>query len=71
MNNNDVYDLYWNKGYNPMPQYIEYQVTGVDYSGKRYKVRTANLHYASGFHPYSGSLWGVLANGKRKLLKRL
>ena len=67
----DTYEKYWIQGYNPMPQFEKYCVTGVDYSGKRYKIETTNLHHASGFHPDSGTLWGVLPNGKRKMLKRL
>lgn len=66
----NTYTAFYVEGYNPLPQYVEYHVTGVDWSGKRLRVVTTNLHYADGFHPQRGTLWGVLPNGKRETLRR-
>jgi hypothetical protein len=48
-----------------------YQVTGVDRSGRRFKVTTTNAIHASGINLYRGTVWQVLPSGRRKVLRRV
>jgi len=47
-----------------------YHVTGVDRSGKRFKIVTSNGMHAVCINIWRGSVWEV-TNGKRKLIKRV
>jgi hypothetical protein len=50
----------------------EFHVTGLLYnSKKRFKKVTTNWIYADRTNLWRGSVYGVLYNGKRKLLKRV
>lgn len=53
-----------------MNSYKQYVVTGVDRYGKRFRFTYNNAMWAFGINLWKGSVWGVLDNGKRKLLKR-
>ena len=48
-----------------------YHVTGVDVSGKRFKIVTNNAVKAFGINLYRGSVWFVSEGKPRKLLKRV
>ena len=45
--------------------FTEYHVTGVDTSGKRFKIVTESWPYASGINLYRGTKWGVKPDGSR------
>jgi len=47
-----------------------YEVTGVDRSGKRFKLRYGSKFFAMGVNLYRGSVWRV-RDGKRTLIKRV
>jgi len=49
--------------------FIAYNVTGVDYSGKRFKITTASWGHAQCINIYNGTRWGVTADGKRAKLQ--
>ncbi len=53
--------------------FVAYHVTGTDVSGRRFKrvYNYAGILWAMGVNLYNGSVWGVCADGKRKLLKRV
>lgn len=51
---------------------IEYHITGVLYrSNTRFKSVYKNVNIAFQVNIWRGSIWAVLDNGKRKLLKRV
>ncbi len=54
-----------------MNNFVRYEITGVDRYGKRFKLTTSNVIHAQGINLWNGSKWGVLPNGKRKLLVRV
>lgn len=58
-----------------LKKYVSLHVTGIDRAGKRFKFEydTTNggIMTAFGINLWSGSVWGVKPNGKRKLLKRV
>ncbi len=47
-----------------------YKVTGVDRSGRRFKIETDNTLHAMGINLWRGSVWRN-ENGKWKLIKRV
>lgn len=51
--------------------YTAFIVTGKTTSGKRFKLTYRNALSAFGINLWRGSVWGLLPNGKRKLLKRI
>ena len=52
--------------------FVKFEVTGVNSCGIRLKKKTFyNFAAASMVNLYTGSVWGILENGKRKLLKRV
>lgn len=55
--------------------YKGFVVTGVDTSGKRFKSshssNTQGAMTAFSTNLWQGSVWGILKDGKRKLLKRV
>lgn len=51
--------------------FVKYHVTGVDVYGKRFKLVYSNFIQATCINLYRGSLWGVKADGTRKLLKQV
>ena len=53
------------------PEFVLYHITGLDFRGRRFKIVTAHAMHAQGFNIYNGSIWGVLPNGKRRLLCRV
>jgi hypothetical protein len=48
-----------------------YEVTGVDRSGKRFKISTSNQIHAFGINVWRGTVWIVSPDGKRKVAKRV
>ena len=50
---------------------MKYHVTGVDVTGKRFKIVTNNRIHAEGINLWRGTKWEVLPNGKRKILVRI
>tara|TARA_S200000501_G_C20621934_1_gene655018 strand:+ start:78 stop:248 length:171 start_codon:yes stop_codon:yes gene_type:complete len=52
--------------------FVKFHVTGTDVSGKRFKrMSFSSFHAANMINLWEGSVWGVLENGRRKLLKRV
>ena len=52
--------------------FVEFHVTGVDVRGRRFKKKVFQSFYAASMiNLWKGSVWGVLENGRRKLLKRV
>ena len=50
----------------------EFHVTGKRRDGKRFKrMKFSRFSIANSINIYEGSVWGVLENGSRKLLKRI
>lgn len=45
-----------------------YHITGVDCSGKRFKIVTDNRIHAEGINVWRGTKWEVLPNGNRKVI---
>lgn len=52
-------------------KYIKFIVTGVDRSGKRFKLTYDKPLWAFGINLWRGSVWGLLESGKRELLNRV
>lgn len=53
-------------------QFKHFIVTGILRNNKRFKPRQySDFDYANGINLYNGSIWGVLPNNKRVLLKRV
>ena len=52
-------------------KYTSYIVTGVDRDGRRFKKQYSEPRWAFGINLWRGSVWGMLKNGKRKLLRRV
>lgn len=52
-------------------QIKQFDITGKDRSGKRFKIETSSYTYACMINLWNGSVWAVLESGKRKLLKRV
>ena len=49
-----------------------FEVTGMMRGGRRFKpLRFSSFTSASMINIYSGSIWGVTEDGKRKLLRRV
>lgn len=48
----------------------EFHVTGLNRSGKRFKLVYSSLYMAMSINLYRGSVYAVL-DGKRKLIKRV
>lgn len=51
--------------------YAEFHVTGILRNGTRFKKVYSSALFAMSTNLYRGSVYGVLDNGKRKLLKRV
>lgn len=52
--------------------FVKFEVTGTLRNGSRFKKKTfSGFNAASMINLYSGSIWGVTEDGKRKLLKRV
>jgi hypothetical protein len=49
-------------------EFVLYHVTGVDCSGKRFKIVTNNALHARGINVWRGTKWGVRKDGTRKKL---
>ena len=52
--------------------FTRFEVTGKMRGGKRFKpLRFSSFNAASMINLYSGSIWGITEDGKRKLLRRV
>ena len=52
--------------------FTTFEVTGMTRGGRRFKpMRFSSFKAASMINLYSGSVWGVTEDGKRKLLRRV
>ena len=52
--------------------FIKFEVTGTFRNGSRFKkMQFSSFSAASMINLYSGSIWGVMKNGKRKLIRRV
>ena len=52
--------------------YTRFEVTGTFRGGKRFKpLRFSSFAAASMINLWSGSIWGITEDGKRKLLRRV
>jgi len=54
-----------------METFHKYVVTGKTVRGTRFRLVYSHAIWAMGINLWKGSVWGVKANGKRKLLKRV
>ena len=52
-------------------QIKNFLVTGIDRSGKRFKIQTSSYQHACMINLWNGSVWAVLENNKRKRIKRV
>ena len=52
-------------------EFVAFEATGTDCQGRRNKCRRAPLGYLQGLNYWTKSVWGVLPNGRRKLLYRV
>ena len=59
-----------NKGI-PIGQIKHFLITGVDRSNKRFTLQYNSYQQACMINLWNGSVWAVLENNKRKLLKRV
>lgn len=50
---------------------MTYHITGVDRSGKRFKIVTNNRIHAEGINLWRGTKWAVQPDGTRKVLVRI
>ena len=48
-----------------------YAVIGIERNGRRFKITTHNYMHAMSINVYSGTVWEVSADGKRKAIKRV
>ena len=48
-----------------------YEITGVEVSGKRFKICTHNRMHALAINLWRGSVWSVSEEGRRRLMKRV
>jgi hypothetical protein len=48
---------------------ITYVITGILYNGKRFKP--IHTYTPQHYNIWNGSIWQLLSNGKRKLVKRI
>jgi len=48
---------------------ISYCITGVDKSGKRFKIERADYAFIASINVWKGTLWGVMHSGKRTRLR--
>jgi hypothetical protein len=48
-----------------------WHVTGVRVDGRRFKIVTRSYHHAMMINLYRGSVWQVMGNGQRRLIKRV
>ena len=55
----------------PVSQIAMFIVTGIDATGKRFKIETSHYAYACCINLHKGSVWAMMDNGKRVLLKRV
>lgn len=55
----------------PIGQIKTFKVTGKDRNGKRFVIESNNYSYVCMINLWSGSVWAVLENGTKKLLKRV
>ena len=55
----------------PIGQIKTFRVTGKDRNGKRFVINSNSYSYVCMINLWSGSVWAVLENGKKKLLKRV
>lgn len=58
-----------------LKDYVSFDVTGVDMWGRRFRMTynsdKPGFYTAFGINLFKGSVWGVLPNGTRKLLRRV
>ena len=50
---------------------MSYMVTGVDRSGRRFKISTDNRTHALGINLWCGTVWSIKKDGKRSMIKRV
>ena len=55
----------------PIGQIKTFRVTGKDRNGKRFIINSSSYSYVCMINLWNGSVWAVLENGKKKLLKRV
>ena len=55
----------------PLGQISTFRVTGLDRNNKRFVLESSNYNYVMMINLWQGSVWAVLENGKKKLLKRV
>lgn len=51
--------------------YVAFEATGTDRQGRRNPKLRSTLQHIQGMNYWTKSVWGILPNGKRKLLYRV
>ena len=51
--------------------FVSFVATGKDRSGKRFSIRSKNWLHITGINIWNGNKWGIMPNGKRKLITRV
>lgn len=51
--------------------YVAFEATGIDRDGRRNPCRRGSFHYLRGLNYWMKSMWGILPDGRRKLLYRV
>ena len=52
--------------------FLKFEVTGTLRNGSRFKkMQFSSFNAASMINLYSGSIWGITEDGKRKLIRRV
>jgi hypothetical protein len=54
----------------PIAQIKFYRCTGKDRNGKRFQINSSNYYHICCINAYKGTLYAILDNGKKKVLKR-
>lgn len=50
---------------------VKFVVTGVDTSGRRFRLTYREPQWALGINLWRGSVWAVMPNGRRRLVRRV
>ena len=50
---------------------VSYEVTGKDRNGNRFKCSTTNPTHALGINVWQGTVWAVMSDGSRKVVRRV
>lgn len=55
----------------PIARIAKFIITGVDKNNKRFRKESNSYEYACMINLWNGSVWALLDDGKRRLIKRV